>query len=95
MLIFPGQMAAEPVTVSDFQELARLALPKLYYDFYSGGAEDQQTLRDFYSKAREPYEKARQLKPDERQLWLNGLYTVYYNLHLQSEFNEIENLMNN
>ncbi|TXG65536.1 hypothetical protein EZV62_006811 [Acer yangbiense] len=46
MLIFPGQMAAEPVNVSEFQELARLALPKMYYDFYSGGAEDQHTLRE-------------------------------------------------
>ena len=46
MLIFPGQMAAEPVNVSEFQELARLALPKMYYDYYSGGAEDQQTLRE-------------------------------------------------
>ncbi|KAK0596524.1 hypothetical protein LWI29_016490 [Acer saccharum] len=41
-----GQMAVEPVNVSEFQELARLALPKMYYDFYSGGAEDQQTLRE-------------------------------------------------
>ncbi|KAH7565634.1 hypothetical protein JRO89_XS09G0237500 [Xanthoceras sorbifolium] len=46
MLMFPGQMAAEPVNVSEFQELARLALPKMYYDFYCGGAEDQHTLRE-------------------------------------------------
>ncbi|KAL5757309.1 hypothetical protein ACOSP7_019920 [Xanthoceras sorbifolium] len=39
-------MAAEPVNVSEFQELARLALPKMYYDFYCGGAEDQHTLRE-------------------------------------------------
>ncbi|KAK3170537.1 hypothetical protein Dsin_014431 [Dipteronia sinensis] len=39
-------MAPEPVNVSEFQELTRLALPKMYYDFYSGGAEDQQTLRE-------------------------------------------------
>ncbi|KAK0587661.1 hypothetical protein LWI29_026535 [Acer saccharum] len=39
-------MATEPVNVSEFQELARLALPKMYYDYYSGGAEDQQTLRE-------------------------------------------------
>lgn len=39
-------MAAEPVNLNDFQELARLALPKMYYDFYSGGAEDQHTLKE-------------------------------------------------
>ncbi|KAL0319465.1 UNVERIFIED_CONTAM: Peroxisomal (S)-2-hydroxy-acid oxidase GLO4 [Sesamum angustifolium] len=39
-------MEAEPVNVSEFQELARLALPKMYYDFYAGGAEDQHTLEE-------------------------------------------------
>lgn len=39
-------MAMEPVNVTEFQELARLALPKMYYDFYTGGAEDQHTLRE-------------------------------------------------
>ncbi|CAK9150098.1 unnamed protein product [Ilex paraguariensis] len=39
-------MAAELVNVNEFQELARQALPKMYYDFYSGGAEDQHTLRE-------------------------------------------------
>ncbi|KAF5186887.1 L-lactate dehydrogenase [Thalictrum thalictroides] len=38
-------MAAEPVNVTEFQELAKQALPKMFYDFYSGGAEDQYTLR--------------------------------------------------
>ncbi|XP_021294560.1 peroxisomal (S)-2-hydroxy-acid oxidase GLO4-like isoform X2 [Herrania umbratica] len=39
-------MAAEPVNVNEFQELARQALPKMYYDYYSGGAEDQHTLKE-------------------------------------------------
>ncbi|KAA0053522.1 peroxisomal (S)-2-hydroxy-acid oxidase GLO4-like [Cucumis melo var. makuwa] len=39
-------MSSEPVNVNDFKELARLALPKMYYDFYSGGAEDEHTLRE-------------------------------------------------
>ncbi|KAL0354447.1 UNVERIFIED_CONTAM: Peroxisomal (S)-2-hydroxy-acid oxidase GLO3 [Sesamum radiatum] len=39
-------MEAEPVNVSEFQELARLALPKMYYDYYAGGAEDQHTLEE-------------------------------------------------
>lgn len=39
-------MAAEPVNVKEFQELARQALPKMYYDFFASGAEDQHTLRE-------------------------------------------------
>ncbi|VVA97585.1 unnamed protein product [Arabis nemorensis] len=34
------------VNVNEFQELAKKALPKMYYDFYSGGAEDQHTLKE-------------------------------------------------
>lgn len=40
------KMSSEPVNVNDFEELARLALPKMYYDFYAGGAEDECTLRE-------------------------------------------------
>ncbi|KAG6669043.1 hypothetical protein CIPAW_01G215500 [Carya illinoinensis] len=40
------KMAGEPVNVNEFQELAREALPKMYYDYYAGGAEDQYTLKD-------------------------------------------------
>ncbi|XP_022148294.1 peroxisomal (S)-2-hydroxy-acid oxidase GLO4-like [Momordica charantia] len=39
-------MSSEPMNVNDFKELARQALPKMYYDFYAGGAEDQHTLRE-------------------------------------------------
>ncbi|KAG9143281.1 hypothetical protein Leryth_010200 [Lithospermum erythrorhizon] len=38
-------MAPEPVSVNDFQELAKRSLPKMYYDFYAGGAEDEHTLK--------------------------------------------------
>ncbi|GMQ08079.1 hypothetical protein CsSME_00051976 [Camellia sinensis var. sinensis] len=44
--VFSGKMASEPVNVNEFQELARRALPKMYFDFYNGGAEDQHTLRE-------------------------------------------------
>ncbi|KAK4591431.1 hypothetical protein RGQ29_021580 [Quercus rubra] len=40
------KMVGEPVNVNEFQELAREALPKMYYDFYAGGAEDQYTLKE-------------------------------------------------
>lgn len=46
MAVFIGQMAEEPVNVNEFQELARRALPKMYFDFYNGGAEDQYTLKE-------------------------------------------------
>uniref|UniRef100_A0A2N9J3I5 Integrase catalytic domain-containing protein n=1 Tax=Fagus sylvatica TaxID=28930 RepID=A0A2N9J3I5_FAGSY len=39
-------MVGEPVNANVFQVLAREALPKMYYDFYAGGAEDQYTLKD-------------------------------------------------
>ncbi|XP_038880942.1 peroxisomal (S)-2-hydroxy-acid oxidase GLO4-like isoform X1 [Benincasa hispida] len=45
-LFCQGKMSSEPVNVNDFKELARLALPKMYYDFYAGGAEDEHTLRE-------------------------------------------------
>ncbi|XP_028073097.1 peroxisomal (S)-2-hydroxy-acid oxidase GLO4-like isoform X3 [Camellia sinensis] len=44
--VFSGKMASEPVNVNEFQELARRALLKMYFDFYNGGAEDQHTLRE-------------------------------------------------
>lgn len=54
---------------------------------------DQDTLRTFYEKAKPNYEKARELKPEQKDLWLNGLYRVYYNLQLGPEFEEIEKMM--
>ncbi|CAN1287385.1 Peroxisomal (S)-2-hydroxyacid oxidase GLO4 [Linum perenne] len=39
-------MAGEPVNVSEFEALAKNALPKMYFDFYAGGAEDESTLKD-------------------------------------------------
>lgn len=37
---------ADPVNLSDFHEIAKGVLPKMYYDYYSGGAEDQHTLKE-------------------------------------------------
>jgi tetratricopeptide (TPR) repeat protein len=54
---------------------------------------DQQILRDYYQHAKDPYEKARELRPEQKELWLNGLYRVYYNLHLGDQFSEIESLL--
>lgn len=54
---------------------------------------DQDALKVFYEKARPNYEKARELKPDQKDLWLNGLYRVYYNLQMGPEFEEIEKMV--
>lgn len=56
-------------------------------------AEEQAKIKAFYEEARPYYEKARELKPDQKELWLNGLYTVYYRLGMGPEFEEIEKLM--
>ena len=55
--------------------------------------EEQKILKSFYEKARPNYEKARALKPDAKDLWLQGLYRVYYNLDMGPEFKEIEDMM--
>ena len=55
--------------------------------------DDQATLKAFYEKASHNYEKAKELKPDQKDLWLNGLYRVYYNLQMGPEFDAIEKLM--
>ncbi|KAM3268661.1 hypothetical protein P3S67_030625 [Capsicum chacoense] len=39
-------MAGEPVNVNEFEELARQVLPKVCYDLFAGGAEDQYTLKE-------------------------------------------------
>ncbi|XP_058079584.1 peroxisomal (S)-2-hydroxyacid oxidase GLO4-like isoform X2 [Magnolia sinica] len=39
-------MAGDPVNINEFQELARQALPKMYYDYYSGGAGDELSLKE-------------------------------------------------
>ncbi|KAJ0677416.1 putative (S)-2-hydroxy-acid oxidase [Helianthus annuus] len=39
-------MGDEPVNVKEYQELAKQALPKMYYDYFAGGSEDQHSLRE-------------------------------------------------
>ncbi len=54
--------------------------------------EEQNVIRGYYQKARQNYEKARSLKPDSKDLWLDGLYSVYYNLKMGKEFGEIDRM---
>ncbi|KAJ0967317.1 hypothetical protein J5N97_024234 [Dioscorea zingiberensis] len=39
-------MESDPVNVNEFQELARKILPKMNYDYFSGRAKDEYTLRE-------------------------------------------------
>ncbi|KAA6350308.1 hypothetical protein EZS27_002274 [termite gut metagenome] len=55
--------------------------------------EEQQLTKKFYEEAKPYYEKARLLKPEQKDLWLQGLYRVYYNLNMGLEFEEIEKLL--
>lgn len=57
--------------------------------------EAQKEIKKIYAAAKPFYEKARQLKPEQQDLWLQGLYRVYYNLNMETEFEEIDKLMNN
>ena len=53
----------------------------------------QAEIKKFYEAAKPYYEKARELKPDQKDLWLQGLYRVYYSLNMGPEFEEIEKMM--
>ena len=53
----------------------------------------QAEIKKFYEAAKPYYEKARELKPDQKDLWLQGLYRIYYNLNMGPEFEEIEKMM--
>ena len=56
-------------------------------------AQEQEVIRKLYEEAKPYYEKTRELKPDQQDLWIQGLYRVYYNLNMGTEFEEIEKLM--
>lgn len=55
--------------------------------------EAQVEMKKFYEEAKPFYEKARALKPDQKDLWMQGLYRVYYNLNMGPEFEEIDKMM--
>lgn len=57
--------------------------------------QDQEAIKSLYEKARPYYEKARQLKPDQKDLWAQGLYRVYYWLKMGPQFEEMEKIVGN
>ncbi len=56
-------------------------------------AADQAKIKQMYEEALPYYEKARSLRPDQKDLWAPALYRIYYNLNMSSKFEEIESLM--
>ena len=56
-------------------------------------ASDQATIKTMYQEALPYYEKARALRPDQKDLWAPGLYRIYYNLNMGPQFEEIEAIM--
>ncbi len=58
-------------------------------------AQDQASLKKYYEEAKPYYEKTREIAPDRKDLWAQGLYRVYYNLNMGKEFEEIDKIINN
>ena len=54
---------------------------------------DQEKIKSYYQEAKPYYEKARELKPENKEMWINGLYSIYYMLNMGTELEEIEKLM--
>lgn len=55
----------------------------------------RQEILDIYQKARPLLEKYRRLEPDMQDKWALPLYTIYLNLNMGKEFDEIDKLMRN
>lgn len=53
----------------------------------------RQEILDIYQKARPLLEKYRQMQPDMADKWSLPLYTIYLNLNMGKEFDEIDKLM--
>ena len=75
------------IQAQDFSEKATADINDPKYN------EDQQTLRNFYEKAKPCYEKCREVAPDRKELWISGLQRVYDLLNMEKELNEIESVM--
>lgn len=56
-------------------------------------AQAQATIKKLYEQARPYCEKARELKPEDKSLWLQQLYRIYYTLNMGPQFEEIDKMM--
>jgi hypothetical protein len=50
-------------------------------------------LNGFYNEALPLYEHLRNVAPDRKDYWFNGLMNCYYNLNMMDKVEELEKLM--
>jgi len=55
----------------------------------------RQQLLGYYEKSRSYLERYRALAPDEKERWARPLYTIYLNLNMGKEFDEIDKILRN
>ena len=53
--------------------------------------ESQEKLKGFYLEAKKYYERARELSPEQKNLWMQGLSQVYYVLGMGAEYEALQN----
>lgn len=63
-----------------------IALEKVYQ-------RNRKKLTQLYEQARPYLERYRQLAPDKKEQWLYPLYTIYLNLNMGKEFDEIDKII--
>ena len=90
------QLIAENDTLADAYLNAGLALfdqaIELDKNRKTGGKKYNQ-VHDFFKKALPYLEKYRALAPDQKEKWALPLYTIYLNLNMGKQFDEIDKLM--
>jgi hypothetical protein len=55
--------------------------------------EDKAKIAGYYKRALPYLSKYRQMKPDDKAMWISPLYNIYLNLNMGDEFEEIEKLL--
>lgn len=55
--------------------------------------EDRIRLQRFYTRARKPFERLRELLPERKDIWAAPLYRIYLNLNMGKEFDEMEKIL--
>lgn len=56
------------------------------------GRKNRRAANEIYAKARPYMERYRQMAPEQKAKWLPALYTIYLNLNMGKEFEEIDRL---
>ena len=56
-------------------------------------AKQEAQIKGFYQKARTYLESYRKLEPTDKEKWGYPLYTIYLNLNMGKEFDEIDKIL--